>query len=144
MKVLYDANVLLDVFQHREPFYEASVLALNASMNHLVVGCFPAHGVPIISYVLRRHADKETAALAVNWLLDAFEIAPCDGPVLREAAASSFNDFEDAIVAYSALRCSCDVIVTRNTEDFVASPIPALNPIEFLDELNRQQESDLR
>jgi predicted nucleic acid-binding protein len=142
MKVLYDANVLLDVFQYREPFYEASVLALNASMNHLVVGYFPAHAVPIISYVVRRHADKETAALAVNWLLDAFEIAPCDGPVLRDAAGSTFKDFEDAIVAYSALQCSCDVIVTRNTGDFLASPIPALNPIEFLSDLNRQQESD--
>lgn len=138
MKVLYDANVLLDVFQNREPFYEASVLALNASMNHLVVGYFPAHAVPIISYVLRRHADKETVAQAVYWLLHAFEIAPCDAPILHESATSSFNDFEDAIVAYSALRCSCDVIVTRNTRDFVTSPIPALNPMDFLDTLNRQ------
>lgn len=144
MKVLYDANVILDVFQNRKPFYESSVFALNASMNGVVTGCFPAHAVPIVSYVLRRHADKETAARAVNWLLDAFEIAPCDGPVLREAAASSFNDFEDAIVAYSALRCSCDVIVTRNTVDFVSSPLPVLSPTEFLVTLSGQRGSDLQ
>lgn len=107
-------------------------------MNHVVAGYFPAHAVPTVSYVLRRYADKETAALAVNWLLDAFEIAPCDGPILQEAATSPFNDFEDAIVAYSALRCSCDVIVTRNTGDFVTSPVPVLSPMEFLDTLNRQ------
>jgi predicted nucleic acid-binding protein len=138
MKVLYDANVLLDVFQNREPYYESSALALNSSMNGMVTGCFPAHAVPIVSYVLRRHADKETATQAINWLLHAFEIAPCDGTVLQEAAASSFKDFEDAIVAYSALRCSCDVIVTRNTGDFVTSPVQALNPTAFLDTLNRQ------
>ena len=103
MKVLYDANVLLDVFQYREPFYEASVLALNASMNHLVVGYFPAHAVPIISYVLRRHADKETAALAVNWLLDTFENRSLRWP--RTSGCGRFN-------VQGFRRCHCRLLGT--------------------------------
>ena len=73
MKVLYDANIVLDVSQRRALFYEASALALNAALEGIVTGYFPAHAVPTISYVLRKHADQTTAVNAVNWLLDAFE-----------------------------------------------------------------------
>ncbi|MBL7645510.1 MAG: PIN domain-containing protein [Candidatus Hydrogenedentes bacterium] len=135
MKVLYDANIVLDVFQRRELFYEASALALNAAIEGSVTGYFPAHAVPTISYVLRKHTDQTTAANAVSWLLGAFEIAPCNIVVLKQAAVAEFKDFEDAVVAYSASECQCDAIVTRNSLDFRNSPVPTLSPTEFLQRL---------
>ena len=135
MKVLYDANIVLDVFQYREPFYGASALALTAALEGIVTGYFPAHAVPTISYVLRKHADQTTAVNAVNWLLGAFEIAPCNIVVLKQAAVANFKDFEDAVVAYSAFECQCDAIVTRNSNDFLTSPVPTLSPTDFLQRL---------
>lgn len=132
MNVLFDTNVVLDVFQHRIPHYEASALALNAHLNHQAQGFFPAHAVSTVDYVLRKYADRQTAANAVDWLLKRFEICPCDGGLLRLAASSEFRDFEDAIVAYSAIRCSCSFIVTRNTVDFSTSPVAAITPQALL------------
>lgn len=135
MNVLIDANVVLDVFQFREPHYEASALAINAALEGAVTAFFPAHAVPTVDYVLRKYADLPTAASAITWLLDTFEIVPCDATLLRLAADSEFADFEDAIVAFSAEHSHCTYIVTRNTGDFAASPIPALRPETFLEKL---------
>jgi predicted nucleic acid-binding protein len=41
-------------------------------------------------------------------------------------------DFEDAVIAAVAQREGADYIVTRNTKDFIASPVPAITPEDFL------------
>jgi predicted nucleic acid-binding protein len=46
------------------------------------------------------------------------------------------EDFEDAVVVALADRAACDVIATRNTEDFSASPILAKSPKAILPELS--------
>ncbi len=132
MRVIYDTNVLLDIFQNRKPHYDASAFAINASLEGIVTGVFPAHAVATVDYILRKYADQETASAAVAWLLDILEIAPCDESVLKQAAGSDFKDFEDAIVAFSAQQNSCECIVTRNVGDFASSPVPALSPEAFL------------
>jgi len=43
-----------------------------------------------------------------------------------------FNDFEDAVVAASALKEKCDFIATRNIGDFRNSPLKAVTPEELL------------
>lgn len=135
MNVLFDTNVVLDVFQHREPHYEASAFALNAILEHSATGFFPAHAVATVDYVLRKYANRMTATNAINWILERFEICSCDDTILRLAARSDFADFEDAIVAFSAQRSSCHFIVTRNTGDFSTSPVTALSPELFLKKL---------
>jgi hypothetical protein len=40
--------------------------------------------------------------------------------------------FEDAVTSEAANAAGLEVIVTRNTPDFVASAIPAVLPKEFL------------
>lgn len=132
MKILFDTNVVLDVFQFREPHYEASAFAINAVLTGKVTGFFPAHAVATVDYVLRKHADRPTAIGAITWLLDSFEIIPCETSVLRLAVQSAFSDFEDGVVAFSAQKADCTFIVTRNTGDFSASPVAALTPAEFL------------
>ena len=48
------------------------------------------------------------------------------------ALGFSMSDFEDAIIAATALREAADYIITRNTKDFAKSPIPAITPDDFL------------
>lgn len=52
MKVTVDINVLLDVFQKREPHYAASARALQGEL----IGVFPAHGFTTLYYLDRKHA----------------------------------------------------------------------------------------
>ena len=47
-----------------------------------------------------------------------------------------FSDFEDAVIAATALREGASYIITRNTIDFVKSPVPAMTPADFLREYN--------
>jgi len=46
------------------------------------------------------------------------------------------SDFEDAIIAATALRENAEYIITRNIKDFTQSPIPAITPSDFLRRFN--------
>jgi len=56
-----------------------------------------------------------------------------DSQTIEESIASEFEDFEDAMQYYSALREQADVIITRNKDDYAAAQIPVYEPQEFLD-----------
>lgn len=129
---MFDANVALDAFQQREPHHKASAQSLSKSLGGEVEGCYPAHVITTIYYVLRKSVGQKEARESVRWLVTAFEVAPCDGSVLVEAAQSDIPDFEDAVVAFGAQRAGCEWIVTRNVMDFGRSPIPAITPGELL------------
>ena len=46
--------------------------------------------------------------------------------------ASQFNDFEDAMQYYTAVKAKADVIITRNGKDFAASKLPVMTAAEYL------------
>ena len=45
------------------------------------------------------------------------------------------NDYEDAVMAESALRCDMDGIVTRNTKDYEKATVPIFSPKQLLEEI---------
>ena len=51
---------------------------------------------------------------------------------IDDSLASSFNDFEDAVQYYSAIRSKAEVIITRNGKDFATSKIPVMTAGEYL------------
>jgi hypothetical protein len=48
--------------------------------------------------------------------------------------SSDIDDYEDALLAFTASRQKTAYIVTRNENDFKNLPIPALTPQNFLEE----------
>jgi hypothetical protein len=44
----------------------------------------------------------------------------------------NFDDIEDCLQAECAASVGADYIITRNTKDFIASPVPAITPEDFL------------
>lgn len=132
MKVMLDTNIALDILQQREPHQQRSAEAVSAVVRSEIQGCFPAHAVTTVYYVLRRVAGQAEARRAAGWLVNTLEIAPCDGGVLTAAIATTIADLEDAVVACSAREAGCDYIVTRNKPDFSKSPVPAISPEELL------------
>ena len=61
-------------------------------------------------------------------------------PMTQESFEKSFekalsleaSDFEDALQYYSALQTECEMIITRNKNDFQFSEIAVYSPDEFL------------
>lgn len=131
MKVLFDLNVLLDVMQQREQFYEASASALSRTLNGDCLGIIPGHAVTTLHYLLTRYVSKQKADVSVDFLLDNFTVVSAETETFRYARQLGMNDFEDAVVSAIATKAKCDVIVTRNIADFRQSPVEALLPEEF-------------
>jgi predicted nucleic acid-binding protein len=138
MKVMFDANILLDVFQNRQPYYRDSAFCISEALKGTLDGWIPAHVVTTFYYLLEKHADKKTAREAVEWLLANFQTAPCDHMLLTEACASEIADLEDAVVALSAARVGRAHVVTRNSPDFSGSTVPAVSPMELIKRLKKR------
>lgn len=133
MKVMFDTNIALDILQQCEPHQQRFAEAMSASVRNEIQGCFPAHAITTIYYVLRKIIGHAEAHRAAGWLVNTLEIAPCNSKVLAAAINTSMDDLEDAVVACSARHAECDYIVTRNKRDFARSPVPAISPEELLD-----------
>jgi len=130
--VTVDFNVLLDVFQKRDPHYAASAQVVGMVSSGKLTGVCPAHGLTTLYYLVRKHASKPNAEAAMDRVLDQFQVGNLDAAGWREARQLPFEDFEDAVVATVAKKSESDFIISRNVTDFVKSPIPAITPLDFL------------
>ncbi|WP_375468460.1 PIN domain-containing protein [uncultured Nostoc sp.] len=130
--MLFDSDVLLDILAQRQPFVVASARALNTVMQNQVQGYVLGHAVTNIFYILRRQVGNEVARELLAKLLQHLQVASVTDEVIRQALNSPIKDFEDAVTSAAALTAGLEIIVTRNTPDFVASLVPAMLPDEFL------------
>ena len=132
LALMLDLNIVLDVVQAREPFYEDSATVLSWAFDREIAGYLAAHAVPTIYYVVRKSAGKERAEEVLDLLLSNLAITSQGRSQLLRARNLGLSDFEDALVAVSADESGCAWIITRNVEDFERSPVAALTPREFL------------
>ena len=133
MRVLVDTCVAIDVLQHREPFWEDSFAVFMAVANRQADGFLSAKSFTDIYYLTHHatHSDTE-ARKVVSTLLVPFDLLDTSGADCRRAISSQLSDYEDAVMAETALRSGMDCIVTRNQRDYKASPVPVYTPTEFL------------
>ncbi len=132
MKVTLDVNVLLDVFQRREPHYTASAQVVSMVIAGSLEGVCPAHGLTTLYYLVRKHASKPDAEAAMDQVLRHFRIGNLDVAGWQDARCLPFADFEDAVVATVAKATDSVFIITRNVGDFSASSVPSITPTDFL------------
>lgn len=137
MRVMFDTNILLDVFQDRQPHYAASAACVNEVLRGEIEGVIPAHVLTTFYYVLKKHRNADTARDAVRWLLESYGVASCDHAMLEEACGCGMADFEDAVVAVSAKHACCTHVLTRNLGDFARSPVPVMSPTDLLEQLQK-------
>ncbi len=130
-RVLFDSDVLLDVLAQRQPFFLASVKALNMVTRSQVIGYVSGHAVTNIFYILRRQVGSKAALELLSRLLQRLQIASVTDEVIRTALRSSITDFEDAVTSEAANAADVEVIVTRNVANFVDSSVPAVLSEEF-------------
>lgn len=132
MTVVLDINVLLDVFQKRQPHYAASVAILNQVLNRDIKGVCAAHGLTTLFYIARKHGTQADAEAVIDQVLEFFEVISLDKAEWKRARSFLMDDFEDAAIAATAEKCAASYIVTRNEDDFLLSPVPAISPAAFL------------
>jgi predicted nucleic acid-binding protein len=141
MKALLDLNVLLDVIQNRHPHYADSAKVLSAARSGEFETLIPFHAVTTVFYLVERAQDTATASQTVDWLLQHFNVPTVDKDTLLHARKLKLKDFEDAVVASVAVRNQCDFIISRNVDDFFASPVKAISPADFLVILHPKKKS---
>lgn len=132
MRVLVDTNVVLDVLLDRRPFAEAATQVFALVEESRIEGFLCATTVTTVDYLLGQALLPKEARTALQRLLDLFEIAPVNRPVLEQALRSDIADFEDAVIEQSARLISADAIATRNLTDFEKSSVTAFDPPELL------------
>jgi Predicted nucleic acid-binding protein, contains PIN domain len=132
MKVVLDTNVILDVLANREPFVDDSEAVMMASTDAHYESAITANTVTDIAYILHKHLDKASLKAALLGLLELVSIIEVNHANCVGAFELQMNDCEDALLAHCAKSWGADYIVTRNKNDFAASPIAALTPSEFL------------
>jgi len=132
VKILVDTNVVLDLLLDRSPFSDLAARIFSLVENSKVEAALCATTVTTIDYLLTRSLSRDAAQKALQRLLELFEIAPVNRPVIEEALQSRMTDFEDAVLSYAANLVGATAVVTRNTKDFRNSPVKALDPAEFL------------
>ena len=130
--VLIDLNVLLDVLQKCEPFYEASASLLAAVETGRVQGTMAAHSLTTLFYLIQKGKSSAEARATITNLLQFIKVAPVDQSTLEQALNLDFKDYEDAVQMISALQCKADCLVTRNTKDYQPALLPVMAPVDFL------------
>ena len=131
MRLLIDANVILDVLQNREPHVKDSSVIWKLCETRQAEGFISALTFANLVYIMRKELNPEQIEEVMQKLSLIFtftELSPSD---LTTAAHLQWNDFEDALQSVTAERIHADYIVTRNVRDFLRSKVTAFTPAEL-------------
>lgn len=95
--ILIDLNILLDVFQKRERFFENSARVLALIESGFVKGFVSAHIVMTLYYLFQKGRSTADAKAAITNLLKFLLVAPINQETIEQALNLEMNDFEDAV-----------------------------------------------
>lgn len=132
MKLLIDANVLLDVLQNRQPHVHASSVIWKLCETDQVHGFVSALTFANLVDIMRKELDPKEIENILHKLSLIFDFADLNAADLTRAAELNWDDFEDALQSVTAERIHADYIITRNVRDFSKSRITAFTPAELI------------
>lgn len=132
MRVILDTNVVLDVLLDRKPYVSAAVEIFSLVEKSHIEGFLCATTITTIDYLLKGSMPNAKACRALGRLLEIFEIAVVNRPVIEEAMRSKIKDFEDAVIEQAGCFVGAQAVITRNARDFKKSILKILDPAEFL------------
>ena len=132
MRLLIDANIILDVLEKREPHYEQSALVWKLCETEQDEGFVSSLTFANLVYVMRKEMNPEQVKSVLEMLKLIFRFEGLKESDLVNAANLCWDDFEDAIQSVTAERIKADCIITRNVRDFKYSKVTAFTPAEYL------------
>lgn len=132
IKVLFDLNIILDVLQEREPFYETSAQLLAHAEAGKIQGFIAPHSLTTLFYLIQKSKSSAYTKVTITNLLQILKVAPVDQSTIEQALSLPYKDFEDAVQMMAAVQCKADYLVTRNVKDFQPAPLSVIQPSELL------------
>ncbi|MCD7824164.1 MAG: PIN domain-containing protein [Oscillospiraceae bacterium] len=132
MKLLIDANILLDVLQNRKPHVDESSIIWKLCETEQTKGYISALTFANLVYVMRKELEPEKIEEVLKSLSLIFEFVDLSASDLSKAAQLKWDDFEDALQSVTAERIHADFIITRNVRDFAKSKVVAFTPGEII------------
>ena len=131
-KAFFDLNVILDVLQNREPFYEASAQLLAFAETGRLQGFVAPHSLTTLFYLVSKDQSPAKARATITNLLQFLSVAKIDQSTIEQAMSLSYRDFEDAVQMIAAVQSKVDYFVTRNPKDFQPPMLTVIQPSELL------------
>ncbi|MFA4964881.1 MAG: PIN domain-containing protein [Thermoleophilia bacterium] len=131
IRALLDANVILDVLQRREPFFDDAAGVVAAAERSEIQGLVAAHTVTTLFFLMAKHCSPDTARVQIGELLRILQVAGIDQAVIEHALALPYPDFEDCVQMAAAEQAHADFLVTRDRGLYALGPLPALTPAEL-------------
>jgi len=141
LRLLFDTNVVLDLLLDREPFSTRVAAVLSAVEKGELSGYLCATTITTVHYLASRAVGAKKAKRELGKLLNLFEIAPVNRPVLEAALQSKFPDFEDAVIHEAALHVGVAGIVTRDIRGFKRATVSVYSPDELIQILRRRDKA---
>lgn len=132
MKLLIDANILLDVLQNREPHVQTSSVIWKLCETEKAKGYVSVLTFANLVYIMRKELAPEKIEQILHLLSLVFEFVDLSTSDLSRAAELNWDDFEDAVQSVTAERVHADYIITRNVRDFAKSKVIAFTPSELI------------
>ena len=132
MKLLLDADVLLDVALDREPFVDQSsaVGQWCQQMPGSAMVAWPT--ISNIYYMMHIVRGDATTREFIADLLHFADVSSGGTQAVRQALTMKMSDFEDALQVAAAMAGQANFIVTRNLADYRGSIVPLIKPQDFL------------
>lgn len=135
MKLLIDANILLDVLQNRKQYVQASSVIWKLCETEQAKGYVSALTFANLVYIMRKELDPQKIEETLEALSLIFEFVDFSVSDLTHAAELAWDDFEDAVQSVTAERVHADYIITRNIRDFAKSKVMVFTPSELIERI---------
>lgn len=132
-KVLFDTNILLDVFLEREEHFEESATLLASVYQGQIIGYVTSQTYADMYYFLRKYLGASEARKGIQRVFTSFHTIAISEAIIKQSLDSEWKDFEDALQYYAALSSHVEYIITRNVKDFKRGDgVKVLDPTFFL------------
>ncbi len=136
-RLFLDTNIVVDLLDRREPFCYDAVRLFSMAYNKQVQLVVSPMTYSTASFLLRKHGSEGVRKLLSNFRQLA-RVSTTDERTVDDSLASQFQDFEDAMQYYTALRANAEIIITRNGKDFKASSLPVMTAGEYLSVIEKK------
>ena len=138
MRLLLDADVLLDCFVARDPYF--------AQWRRLRVMQYlgdaelwtSASSYATVFRVTRRACEAATIQDAFENSLSFLQVCSLDADDLKAVAAARWASFDDALVARAAAKVKASNILTHDPRRFAHASVPATTPDALLASMAEQ------
>lgn len=128
-----DSDVILDVLEKREPFYDYSAQILTLGDEKKVQLFTTSLVIANVYYIMRKQLGIQKAKENLRKLRIIVNVMSVNEKEVDLALNSELSDFEDALQYFTALNNKIDFIITRNTKDYKNPKLIVQTPQEYIE-----------